>query len=172
MQLMVMTRLTTPAVLLFALVVSAFPAIAQRNALSEDEVFEALSASDRAVLYSLEPWDARDAVGERLHHFLILGKTELDRSKAQEAAVAFKEAISSSKNGAKNFAAASCFDPRQALRLTVNGHVYDFLLCYQCFKLEVFLDDESVAWLGASGSPDTLNRILTDAAIPLSKTGK
>ena len=158
------------AFLLFILAISACAPI-RTEKLSESEVLQILATSDSAVLYSLEPWTSPNTAGERLQGFLVRGKTELDHSKTQEATTAFKDAILAWESSGNNFAAA-CFDPRHALRIVSNEHTYDFLLCYQCLQLEVFEDDESVAWFGVMGSPAVLNEMLASANIPLSKAAK
>ncbi len=49
------------------------------------------------------------------------------------------------------------------LRVTANTHQYDFLLCYQCQRMEVYRDGVRIVSRNAKGSPAALNALLTDA---------
>lgn len=126
---------------------------------------KALSAPTEVVLYSLEPQDRADSSEPQLHHFKILGQTELDPERTAAAINEFKAAISNWDG-----IMAMCFDPRQAIRIAANNHTYDFLLCYECHRLYVYQDDKLLRSLGAAGSPDILNGLLKSAGIPLAKT--
>jgi hypothetical protein len=128
----------------------------------------ALEHPDTSVLYSLEPemppWEHKS--DPHLYGKYILGQLPLSADQAQTAANAFKSAIAP-----KRFeGGALCFNPRHALRVSSNGHMYDFLLCYECFQLVVGRDGKELVWLDASGSPDVLNSLLTAAQIPISQS--
>lgn len=125
----------------------------------------ALSAPGNVILYSLEPEGEVDASEFRLHYFKILGETELDKKRTITAINAFKTAISNWDG-----VIAMCFNPRHAIRIAAHNHTYDFLLCYECHQLSVYEDDKPLCGLGATGSPEVLNNLLTTAGIPLAKT--
>lgn len=124
---------------------------------------QALRAPGRVVLYSLEPWDHPAAGEKTFHKVRILGRTELDGTRSA-AAIAELEAAVAGWDGLR----AACFDPRHALRVTAKGHTYDFLLCYDCHQLEVYRDNKDFASLGAAGSPQVLDELLSAAKVPLS----
>jgi hypothetical protein len=126
---------------------------------------QALSAFNTVILYSLEPEEEADASDPRLHYFKILGETELNRKRTATAIEAFKRAISNWDG-----IIAYCFNPRQAIRVAARGHTYDFLLCYECHQLYVYEDDKLLRVLGAAGSPEVLDNLLTAVALPLAKT--
>jgi len=129
------------------------------------EAEQALRAPGKVVLYSLEPWE-RPAKGDKtLHYFKVLGRTELDRQQGATAIAEFKSAVAG-WDGMR----AACFDPRHALRVTAKAHTYDFLLCYACHLLSVYRDNKLLATVGAAGSPQALNELLSAARIPISKT--
>jgi hypothetical protein len=125
-----------------------------------------LANADSAVLFSLEPQTPPNASGARLHYFRILGQTTLDSVETHVAASEFESATSKS-----SAALYSCFDPRHALRIVSDGHIYDFLLCYSCHSVEVFENDKIVAGANAEGSPAVLNELLRKHQIPLSNSG-
>lgn len=124
------------------------------------------SPIDSAVLYSLEPWEDPKKGGKKLYRFKILGKTALDSAKAQLAANAIQKAAADWSGNS-----ALCFDPRHALRVSAKGHVYDFLICFECEAVYFYEGGKTVGSSGASGSPESLNSLLTAAHVPLSQSG-
>jgi hypothetical protein len=154
---------------LLLLVAISFPirAFAEDNKLPS-EAADALHASSKVILYSLEPWNLATTNDITLHRYKILGQVTLDGKEAATAITAFESSISKRKH----FFHAACFDPRHALRVTVNGQTYDFLLCYACGYLYVYHGDKVIVMLDSGGSPKVLNSLLTAAKIPLSKSGE
>lgn len=126
---------------------------------------KALSNPHEIIFYSLEPEGETDASQAQIHHFKILGEARLNEKQTARATKEFKAAIA----GWDGFVAA-CFNPRQALRTAYSGHIYDFLLCYECHQLYVYEDDQLLQGLGATGSPEVLNALLTELHIPLAHT--
>jgi hypothetical protein len=140
---------------------------AASNSLPE-EAAKVLKHPSNAVMYSLEPWSPRDgddfvAPLGRLHGYVILGHASLDAHESDSGAKAIERAIQDYDG-----TIAACFDPRHALRIVANNHVYDFLICYACHQLEVYRDDERIASLGAIGSTRALNSLLVQHLVPLS----
>ena len=131
------------------------------------EVIRALRSSEKATLYSLEPWEKPAANDRTLHRYKILGQADLDRSQTR-AAIAEFEAVVSGWNGL----VAMCFDPRHGIRVTLGGASYDLLLCYECNQLYVYKDGQLVTRLGASGSAKTLNAMFLALNVPLSRSGE
>lgn len=141
---------------------------ARNNAFPAD-VDAALVSPEKVVIYSLEPGGQTHWYQASFHHSKILGKATLTATQSAVAIGAFRNAVSSWKDVGMY---PACFDPRQALRITKNGHKYDLLICYECSGLEVFRDGESIpsTSLGVSGTPEALNNLLTQEHIPLSKS--
>lgn len=137
-----------------------------------DEAIEALNSGVKFVLFSLEPPITTEVEKEQLkpeqkhHGFKILGSTEL------VTAVTRDSAITSITEGVKKHttAGSGCFLPRHSLRVTAaNGKIYDFLICFQCTKIEVHAGDTSIGGADIVGSQKPLDDILTAAKIPLAK---
>jgi hypothetical protein len=135
-----------------------------RNELPAD-VARVLHSPDKAILYSLEPWENAAPTESTLHGFKIIGQMDLDHGLAKTVAARFKEAITSRKDPG-----AGCFDPRHALSVTSGGETYDFLLCHACGQLEIFSADRLVADLSAGGTAEKLNAILSANHLPLSRS--
>ena len=128
-------------------------------------IAEALADSpNKTVLYSLEPEDRTSTKDKTLHNYKILGQTEINLSQTTQVAGIFQKSAED-----WNGMMAMCFNPRHALRITSKGHVYDFLICFECQGLEFYKDDKSIGETGVTGSPDILNGLLTAAQIPLAK---
>jgi hypothetical protein len=129
-----------------------------------EEALQVLRAPSNAVLYSLEPTLGQTQMGDvAFHDFKVLGQTNLDLKQAQLAANVFQQVV---KNWDGRM--ARCFNPRHALRILSGDHTYDFLLCYSCHQLYVYKDDKLLIALGATGSPQFLNELLSAAQVPLS----
>ena len=121
--------------------------IAAPNVLPPD-LQQVLDSAHSAVIYSLDP-NGDPQKGRSLHNVSILGHAKLDAVETHQAAQAFNQAV----KGWDNMMAA-CFNPRHALRINSNGHIYDYLLCYECHQIEVFVDDSLKVDIGAAGSPE------------------
>ena len=127
---------------------------------------EMLKAPNKAILYSLEPWDQAAPGESTLHGFKIIGKLILDRDLEEAVAAEFKAAIASWDGSPQ----AGCFDPRHALTVTSGGETYDLLLCYACGELEIFRGKSMVADMPARGTGEVLNAILSAHKVPLSRS--
>ncbi|MGB8352655.1 MAG: hypothetical protein WCD79_02080 [Chthoniobacteraceae bacterium] len=130
-----------------------------------DEALKALRSPKTAIFYSLEPWERLKKGDKTLHGYKILGKTTLAPKEEQGVAGAFEKAV-----GDWDGRIAMCFDPRHALRISSETHIYEFLLCYNCHQLYIYKDDKELASIGAAGSPKFLNSLLAAAQVPVSQT--
>jgi hypothetical protein len=138
---------------------------AHGNRLSS-EAANALHAPEKVVLYSLVPESRRNTNDMTLHGFKVLKHLTLEGKQAAMASAAFESAISQGKNGLQ----ADCFNPRHALRIMVKDQTYDYLLCYECGALSVYRGNILMETVGAAGSPEVLNLLLSEAKVPLSKS--
>jgi hypothetical protein len=134
------------------------------------EAMDVLHSAHTAVLYSLEPWTDPDdikAKAKQLDGYAILGKASMSRSQTLAAVSEIEKAMAAWEEGP----VAACFDPRHALRVRSKGHVYDFLVCYECEGIQVFKDGALIASAYVRGSPRVFNAMLRDANVPVSTTG-
>ena len=158
-------RFLLSAFLLLVLIASPIWAAPYENKLPVDAA-EALHASEKVILYSLEPtsWGTTN----NLQGFKILGQATLDGKQAVTAVAAFESAICKKEPKFE----VLCFDPRHAIRVKSKGHTFDFLLCYNCSHLYIYRDNNIISELDAKGSPKVLNDLLTINNIPLSKSNE
>ena len=138
--------------------------LAAGNVLPADAM-QALHSAPTVELYSLEPWFDEGAKEPMWHGYVLLGHVTLSAGKAKTAVAAIDAAIQSGE-GHKS----ACVEPRQALHVASGGHAFDFLLSYDCHSLEVYRDDRKLASLAAGGSPKVLDKLLSEAKVPLSKS--
>jgi hypothetical protein len=129
------------------------------------ELRHVLELAKSAELYSLEPLSTHESA-PKFQGYEILGETPLNAADTRIATEAFSKAVEAGNGNMPN-----CFDPRHALRIVLDGHRYDFLLCYACAQLTVYKDDKEFTDLSAAGSPKVLNDLLQAHHVPISHSG-
>lgn len=136
----------------------ALPAAA-RSALENGVPFE---------LYSLHP--DRVVLPERdgFHGWQVLGGTTVvDPAMRTELITALADGV-----GENQGVAAGCFNPRHALRVTEQGVVHDFVICFECYQVQWFQADQRQPGLLVTASPQAaFDRILQAAGVQLAPTG-
>lgn len=137
---------------------------ARENVLPK-EAAQALRAPEKATLYSLEPGDRVRPGDDSFARWKAYGHVELNAEQMAPAAHVFQDAVTQWGGSS-----ASCFEPRHALRVSSAGHVYEFIICFECQSMNVIKDHEWYTSVGASGSTELLNAILRAAGIQLSLT--
>lgn len=125
-------------------------------------VEQALETASSVTLYELEPTAERWSEPS-FHSWRVLGKAELEGSRAADAVAEFHKAI----NNPGSFR-SGCIEPREALRISAGAHTYDLLLCFSCAKLLVLEGDTTLADLTAIGSRKVLERLLAAEGVPIS----
>jgi len=129
-----------------------------------DQAKAVLDKASEYTLYSLEPSEKAD--GENaLHGWKVLGKTTVKEAEARKKLLsALEKNIAEGKRGAK------CFDPRHAIRATLDGKAVDLLICFECGWVYVYHDGKQLARLemDTAGQPD-FDKVLRDAGVPLAK---
>jgi hypothetical protein len=137
-------------------------ASAHQSNIMPSEALSALQSAKSVVLYSLDPENVSTTGDARFHYYKILGETRLDPAQTRIATRAVEKAVDDSLGYSPD-----CFNPRHGLRISAQGHLYDFVLCYSCDGLDIYRDGQEIATLTVTGSPQTLNRLLVAAHVPL-----
>ncbi len=165
---------------LIALVVAAFfmvPWFRQREAVRQHEArelanrlpeaaSEALLNDSGLVIFSLDP-DQQQAVRgtKQFHDYLILGETVVGSSSYRQAlAATLKRSLAAWEGGFP-----MCFNPRHGLRATHDGQSFDFLICFECDRLELYPPTGDSITLGLTDEPGAFDDLLRAANIPTSK---
>jgi hypothetical protein len=100
------------------------------------------------------------------HGWPILGKTVV-RDAGQKARLA-AELAGAMKAFGPNDPMAACFFPRHGIRVVHEKNTYDFLICFQCARVEVYAPGNTLYQV--SGAPEkAFDQVLTAAKIPLSR---
>jgi hypothetical protein len=133
----------------------------------------ALENDPKLVLYSLDPQrlvfldsgevqPLSDDV-PKFHGYRILGQTTLASSESQRVVV------KTIREGVRNWDGRvnACFEPRHGIRVTDASGTYDFLVCFTCHQIYVFLPGDVRSGVCIRASPKPLNDILTAAHVPL-----
>ncbi|WP_413561159.1 hypothetical protein [Bdellovibrio sp. HCB209] len=122
-----------------------------------------LQEPQTATVYSLEPSQKGEGATD-FHGFKILGEIKLQPEDVTEAALEFKDAAESYKDG---LALPGCFNPRYGIRVTKGGKTYDYALSYECNHLRGY-DGNKTYDFDAAGNPKVLKDLFTASNIPQS----
>lgn len=153
----------------------------QLRGILPEEALQALDQADHVTLYSLDT--ATDAIipieppnsqkqdntspaiilppKEEFNGYKVFGKVDLDNSDAKRATEAFQDALVKWNHNP----IPRCFEPHHGLRININSHTFDYILCYKCTQIRVVEDGKWIASAFVKGSPDVLNALLTSAHI-------
>jgi len=119
-------------------------------------------------LLSLEPNGGEETEGEnRFHGFEILGALAIEDPATQaEIMAAFKRGIADNTEQI----VAACFAPRHGVRVSHEGKVHDFVICFECYITTWYVDGERAGNMNPTnvGQP-VFDRVLRDAGIRLPK---
>jgi hypothetical protein len=129
-------------------------------------VLAALEKGEGLELYSLNG-DTDEPGG--WHGAKVLGRTTVRAAADRKAlASALKKGVEEGKDGAR------CFIPRHGVRVAHAGKRYDLLICFECRWPYVYTDgsDKPLVLLTSETPQKALNKLLTDAKVPLAKPGK
>ncbi len=134
-------------------------AIQERNEKQKYNYFESVNAllnAEKVTLYALEPRtyynqspllkEVEEKKFDNLPYapppqyiagVLLLGQTELKGKDIEIAAQAYREAV-----GGAIAMCSDCYAPRHAIRAEYQGHIYDYVICYECFFTNVYKNGE------------------------------
>jgi hypothetical protein len=129
---------------------------------------EALEGAEQMTLFSIDPgrFPTTPPGTVRFHANIILGETVISNAtQRRQISHELQRAVSASDGDI-----AMCFEPRHGLRVARAGKTYDFLICYQCKRVDTFVGEESIESTGLAGNPQFFNAILRAANIPLAPT--
>ena len=149
------------------LVVFAFVASAgaeEKNQLP-DAVATALEKAGKLEVYSL---DGEKTDKDGWHGWKVLGKTTVEKEEAVKVAAAVKKGVTEGDKGAR------CFIPRHGARAVYDGKTYDLVICFECGWVYVYVDksDKPTVLMISQTPQKLLDKILTDAKVPLAKSEK
>ena len=134
----------------------------------------ALENPSKMVLASISPTILRDNIFSRLtepiahrhfHGWRLFGKTNItDRRTQRKIASAVEKAVENS-----NGWMATCFNPRHAVEVVAGSKTYLFIICYECYRMEVYCGDSRIATLEINGPSQPLDEPLQTRHIKQAK---
>ena len=135
-----------------------------RAALEQGSGFELLSLDPAEVMLD----DERVWLGPTFRGFRLLGRAPITDPAARDRLTRTLERAADRAGDNIDL----CFDPRHAIRVSVDAKPVDFVICFECGAVETFFgdddrpdDDQSFRILG---DPDVFNAAAAVAGLPLS----
>ena len=128
-----------------------------------------LEKAESFELLSLEPKTFREVPKESFHGFKAFGKKTIDKAEVRKTLVdAFEKGVTEYKGDG-----ARCFLPRHGIRVKHDGKAADFVICFECHHVRVYVDGEGEKAFLVSDSPaETFNTVLKDAGVELPEQPK
>ena len=123
----------------------------------------ALSSATSIELISLNP-DLNEEPKNDYHGFEMLGAVVIDDIETVNLLVkTFKSGVEEHDESV-----ADCFNPRHAIKFTVDGQLFEFVICFECLQVKWKIDGKDQKGFLISASPQLIfDRILTDAGVEL-----
>ncbi|MGE3806016.1 MAG: hypothetical protein AB7K24_15190 [Gemmataceae bacterium] len=121
----------------------------------------ALDKGAKLELFALspDPEEGKNAK-EAFHGYKVLNKTTLEGGDKSKIAAAFKKAVAANQGKA-----AFCFNPRHGIRVVHDKKTVDFLICFECFQVHLFIDGkEAKGFLTENSAQPVFDAMLKKAA--------
>ncbi|MGH8518006.1 MAG: hypothetical protein ACREUE_11155 [Panacagrimonas sp.] len=130
------------------------------------ELQTALEKGERFELLSIRPARIEKTEGAfNFHGWEVIGRTFV-----RDAGMR-KKLIASLRTGVEENSGigAACFRPRHGIRVTEKGKITDFIICFECYQMQVYVDDRPQKSILVTRTPEPVfNAALTSSKLPLS----
>lgn len=165
---MVRNRTLAPALMAgFTLSLLGFVHVGRGVQRASGEAFTLLEQAKQFELISLYPDPAKKEFHDRFHGWTVSGKTSVKEAQTRKRLV---DALKKGIEEVDGIGRGLCFEPRHGIRVTYQEKTADFLICFHCAQVRIFMG-ESVAPLQdfkISKSPEPVfDQVLSAAGIPL-----
>src|SRR5262249_28902120 len=132
-----------------------------------DAAAQALAKAEQVELFSLDPNFRKEPPQDSLHGWKILGKTTVKDGRTLKS---LRAALLKSVEESDGIAAV-CFNPRHAIRVTVDKKQVDFIICFECFQMRILSKEDKLMTgvLLTDTAQPVFDQILRDAGVPLAK---
>jgi len=127
---------------------------------------EILENATQFELLSIGHNPSRSNSAQDFQGWHVLGKTTVeDPSTRKRLIAALLKGVEENKGDSMK-----CFNPRHGIRVTGHGVTADFLICFECFQVMVYVAGEKEQRFLITDSPaDVFNQTLEQAKIPLAR---
>jgi hypothetical protein len=156
------------AVLFITTITTLVGLVPARSSYADEDgstAWAALEKAEQFELFSLDPKEDNEKDG--FHWYKILGRTTIKDADVR------KKLVQTFGKGIDDFNGlpAKCFDPRHGIRVRKGDKTYDFLICFHCHLIPIFLGDKQIDTWYTRGDPQALfDKVLKDAKVPLPKS--
>ncbi len=128
----------------------------------------ALDTPEQLTLYSIDGRDFEPGeepkAEEKFYRYPVLGKVQTrDAVQRHEIVAALEEGVARRDSKMK----AGCFWPRHAIRAVETGRTIDFVICFECYQLEVHEGSHRTSKPVTRDPQPVFNKYLHEAKIPL-----
>jgi hypothetical protein len=160
-----------PALFALLMLVTACAAVpaGEKDKKIPDDLRVILEKAEQFELLSLSPEPLREKPKDAFHDWKVLGKTTVKDAEVRKKLVtAFEQAVADNMGDA-----AAGFNPRHGIRVTHDEKTVDFVICFECLHVQVFVGDKQVKGFLITDSPAaTFDEVLQEAKVQLAEKAK
>jgi hypothetical protein len=129
----------------------------------------ALEKADQMELLSTDPASQQEKPKDDFHGWKVLGRTQIkDADTRKKLVAALKKGV-----GENDGMAAACFHPRHGIRATQGSKTTDFVICFECFQVQVYAGEKRDGSFLTTDSPQPVfDQVLREAGVPLAEAAK
>ncbi len=152
--------LSLPVVLVIGLSAQSY---SQKNKIP-DQAREILEKAGQFELLSIGHYSSKKNSAEEFKGWPVIGKTTIEDPDTRKRLIAAMAKGVAENNGD----VMKCFNPRHGIRVTREGKTAEFLICFECFQVMVYVTGEKEQRVLITDSPaPVFNQTLQNAKVPL-----
>jgi hypothetical protein len=149
-----------------ALVIGISAQVAGQENKIPDQAREILEKAGQFELLSIGHGPSSKNPTEDFHGWPVIGKTTVkDPDTRNRLVAALDKGVEENKGDSMK-----CFNPRHGIRVTHDGKTADFVICFECFQVMVYVTGEKEQRFLITASPaPVFNQTLQQAKVPLAR---
>jgi hypothetical protein len=149
-----------------ALVIGLSAQVAAQDNKIPDQAREILEKASQFELLSIGHGPSTKKPAEDFHGWPVIGKTTVEDSNTRNRLVyALEKGVEENKGDSMK-----CFNPRHGIRGAHGGKTADFVICFECFQVVVYVTGEKEQRFLITASPaPVFNQTLQHAKVPLAR---
>ena len=131
-----------------------------------DQTREILERASLFELLSIGHGPSPKKPTEDFHGWPVIGKTTVkDQDTRNRLVAALEKAVGENKGDSMK-----CFNPRHGIRVAHGGKTADFVICFECYQVMVYVAGEKEQRFLITASPaPVFNQTLQNAKVPLAR---
>ena len=150
----------------FALVIGLSAQVAGQENKIPDQARAILENASQFELLSIGHGPSAKNPKEDFHGWPVIGKTKVEDSNTRNRLVAaLEKGVEENKGDSMK-----CFNPRHGIRRAHDGMTADFVICFECFQVMVYVSGEKEQRFLITASPaPVFSQTLQHAKVPLAR---